>query len=620
MARKLLNPYQTWLRRSREDRFQHAVEEVMAGKPLATTARFLELSRSQLYVKVNAARAAKADAQERSEATSEAKAGSDGTAVMGPVFEKRRVPDFWEFDRLYFSGLVCPDCGVHHETPDFHKAIIDACYGPSRRDLINVPPYHSKSTLVTLKTTIHQLVENPNGRHLIVSASQPFAKTFITGLQSWFRNPDVYANSPRNLIEDWGPFEGPNWTSTQMYMAGRSTADQHPSVLAVGVGNQIYGRRADRIIFDDCATLDNQRNPEQVTKMLEWISKEALSRVGKTSKAIFVGTRISAGDIYSHLQMIEGFNVVRFPCIIDEEAQQTVWSDHFPFDMARVRRAEMRPEDWQLVYQNVDTPGVGSAFPAEVLETCLDTSRVHGQYDPKWKLVIGLDPAGGGKQSGFTSMVLLGLDPDEQMIHLVDVVNVRAMKAFQMRDQILDWCNQYPIVELRTEVNGIQGQLIQYNHDLLLPLTAKGVRVVPHYTTGKKWDPQFGVEAIAPWFYNRRISIPWGSGPTQHRFRPLLDQFIGFPMNIGNQPTDLVMAFWFAWLACKQQTEVVSGPLYGPKNLPKFVRNRRRVSDPATGALWRPNDRNMPDFGRVDPDRPAKQSRPLVNMPGVAVY
>jgi len=39
--------------------------------------------------------------------------------------EKRRIPPFWEFDRLYFGGLICPDCEVHHETPKLHFEISD---------------------------------------------------------------------------------------------------------------------------------------------------------------------------------------------------------------------------------------------------------------------------------------------------------------------------------------------------------------------------------------------------------------------------------------------------------------------------------------------------------------
>lgn len=608
----------TWKQRSKDDRFREAVRRVDNGKPIATAARELGVSRSQLNVRLKEHREAIQAAQERSQAISDAKAGSDGSkAVVTVANEKRRVPDFWTFHEMYFGNLLCPDCGEHHETPQVHKEIIDAVYGPDLRVLINVPPYHAKTTLVTVMTTVHSLVENPNSRHLLVSDSQPFAKSFMHSIQQWMKNPELYASSPRNLIEDFGPFEGPGWTSTQMYVAGRVSSEKDPSVSVAGVGNQIYGRRAERVIFDDIASSDNQRNPEQVTKMLEWIDKMALSRIGKTGKAIWAGTRVGSGDIYSHLQMRENYRVVKFPCILDEEAQTTLWPDHFPFVSAAFRRAEMRPEDWQLVYQNVDTPGAGSSFPPEVLEECLDTERVHGQVNPSWRLVIGLDPAGAGKQSGYTAMVLLGLDTEQNMINVVDVVNVRSMKAPQMKDQILDWCNTYQVRELRTEVNGIQGQLIQYNNDLVVPLTNKGVRIVPHYTTGNKWDPQFGVESIAPWFYNRKISIPWGSTQTQHKMREMMDQFIGFPMA---ERSDLVMAFWFAYLACKEGIASMPGPMYGNRKVPKYVRNRRRVADPTTGALWRPNDPNIPDFGRVDPFHP-QVTKQLVNVNrGVRVY
>lgn len=611
-----LNPLAKHTGLPKDERFRKAIEWVEQGHAIATTARQLNVSRSQLNVRLNEHRADKADAAARSQLWQDMKVGADGTKAIVTVSvsnEKRRVPPFNEFNELYFNGLICPDCGIHHVTPSFHNEIVDAVYGPSLRVLINVPPYHSKSTLVTAKTTIHSLVENPNGRHIIVSASQSFARTFMHQIQSWFKNPELYANSARNLIEDWGPFEGTSgWTATQLYVAGRSSSEKDPSILAMGVGNQIYGRRADRIIFDDIATLDNMRNPEQVTKTMEWIDKEALSRIGKTGKAIFVGTRISSGDIYAHLQRRETYNVVKYPCVLDEDSKLTLWEEHFPYEMAVIRRSEMRPEDWQLVYQNVDTPGAGSSFPPEVLETCLDTTMVHGQVNPAWKLVIGLDPAGGGKQSGYTAMVLLGLDGENQHIHVVDTVNVRGMKAFQMKDQLLDWCNTYPIRELRTEVNGIQGQLIQYNQDLVVPLTQKGVRIVPHYTTGNKWDANFGVESIAPWFYNQKISIPWGSTATQHKMREMMDQFIGFPMA---ERSDLVMAFWFAYLACKEGLALQPGPMYGHRHVPQYVRNRRKVGDPQTGALWRPTDPNMPDFGRTDYQTP-RYERKLVNVGG----
>jgi hypothetical protein len=528
---------------------------------------------------------------------------------------------FDEFDQRYFGNMVCPDCGVHHPTPKFHREMADAVTDPlARRVLINVPPYHAKSTVVTFKSTLYDLVKDPNSRTIVVSAAQDFAKAFIFQIDQALSNPEAYENEAGNLIEDFGPFfgTGSQRTKAYLYVTGRMSTEKDPTVQALGVGNQIYGRRADRIIFDDIASLENQRNPEMVLKMLEWIDKMALSRIGmRTGRAIWVGTRISSGDIYTTLVQREGYKVIKYPCILDEETQTTLWGDHFPYEDAVLKRAEMRPEDWQVVYQNVDTPGLGSSFPAEVLEECKDRELVLGQVNPNWRLFVGVDPAGGGKGSGFTAMILWGWDRDAQELYLVDIVNVRSMKAYQLKDQLIDWATNYQLTEIRVEANGVQSQLVQYNQELMGPLSQQGVRVVPHYTHSNKWDSQFGVEAMAPWYYNKKVHLPWGNADSQRRVQTFIDQLVGFPMA---ERSDLVMASWFAWLGVKDQMNRVQGPMFENRRVPGHVRRRRRVADSRTGKLWTPNDPDMPDFGRIDSVRPRNEIK-MTNVRGsVTVY
>ncbi len=609
-------PDKSWASKPKENRFREALKRIDAGMPVATAARSMGLSRSQVNVRLKVARDERAAAQGRAADSLAGKANLTQNRTAGPLDDqKMRVLPFDDFDQKYFGTLVCPDCGVHHETPGFHTEIADAVLDPDiKRLLINIPPYHSKSALVTVKSTVYELVCNPNGRHLIVSASQDFAKAFLYSIKQWLTNPELYEGAGGNLIDDYGPFFNDTSTDTQtkMYIAGRMSSEKDPSVLALGIGNQIYGRRADRIIFDDIATLENQRNPEMVIKQMEWIDKQALSRIGRTGKAIWVGTRIRPGDIYTGLQDRTGYKIIKYPCILDEEAESTLWPDHFPYPDASLRRAEMRPEEWQLVYQNVDTPGLGSSFPAEVIEECKDREHVIGQVDPAWKLFVGIDPAGGGKQSGFTALILLGWDRDKQELHLVDMVNARALKAYQLKDQILDWAASYNLTEIRVESNGVQSQLVQYNQELINPLTQRGIRVVSHHTHSNKWDAQFGVEAIAPWFYNQKVFLPWGNADSQRRVQTLIEQLAGFPMA---ERSDLVMAFWFAWLGIKESQARQPGPMYENRKMPAFVRNRRRIADMRTGKLWSPTDPSRPDFGRIDDTRPRNVAR-LVNVPG----
>ena len=593
----------------RSRRIQIAVQKVIEdGMSQAEAARMCGVTRPKVNVAVQARREQLAKAGERIAATAaerqvesygenvtpealhtEPLAPASGTSgsvsgTSGPVItvdERARFPTFEEFDRMYFGQLICPDCGVHHPLPNFHREIMELTTGPDRRVLVNMPPYHSKSTNITVKGTLYELAKNPNSRNCIVSKSERLAKAFLHSIGVYLQNPDVYEGAERNMIDDYGPFYSSTspWNTSQIYISGRQGAEKDPSVAAYGVGGQIYGTRWDRMVFDDIADLKNQKNPELIIDQLKWCTQEAGNRVGRNGRQIYVGTRIAANDIYATLQGLPGFKVLRYPCILDEEEQKCLWDDHFPYEAATAMRDTMTPESWQLVYQNVDTPGVGASFTKEILEACHDENRTIGAADSTWVLVAGLDPAGSGKQAGYTAMVLLAVDVTTGMIHLVDLINQRAMKAPQMKDQLKQWADDYPALrEVRVEVNGLQGQLIQ-DDDLLQHMSNRGVRVVPHVTTAhNKWDANFGVESMAVVFQNGRISTPWDGLTTQMKVRQLEAQLGYFPMP--GSPSDLVMACWFAWLGARELFKRSTLPMFdNRRRIPRRVLNRRRIID-----------------------------------------
>jgi hypothetical protein len=561
--------YETW---SKARRFGAAVVKVLDdGWTQTEAAEIYGVSRQHLNKKVKDAK------NERSERVESIK---QKAVKAGPLDkQERRVGTFTEFCDTYFQNWICPDCGVHHETPGFHEDMAEAITGDYRRVVINCPPYHSKSTLVTVWHTVYDICRNPNLRTLLVSKSLPFARTFMHSITEMLTNPELYGDGP-NLIDDWGPFkpEGQaTWSSEQIYVSNRTGAEKDPTVAVLGVGQQIYGRRADVIKFDDVATLDNMRNPDRVAGMLEWFDKEALSRIGRSGKAIWIGTRVQPGDIYSTLAMRQNYKVLKYPCIHDETTERTLWPEHFPYEQALIHKTEMRPADFQLIYQQVDIPGAGASFTEEMIDASKDTSRVAGHYDTGWRLIAGLDPAGGNKGSGFTAFTLLGVDLSTQKRYLIDSVAVKSMKAPQMKQQILEWTDRYPIYEWRVESNGVQSQIIQYDVELVQELAKRGVRVVPHQTHGNKWDPQFGVESMAPLMETGLFSMPWGNQPTTTTFQPMIDELIAFPMGT---VSDRVMSLWFADLGVRDLVKRAHLPMFHERmHVPNRIKRKRRVVD-----------------------------------------
>jgi hypothetical protein len=535
-------------------------------------------------------------------------------AVISVTNERRRIPPAAEFQRMYFGKVICPDCGVHHEVPDFHDEMLTKITDPAvRRLLINVAPYHAKSTVGSVYSTVYEICRDPNSRTAIVSKAERLAKNFLYQIKKFLTDPMVYGDGP-NLIEDWGPFYNQNqWSNTEIYVAGRQSPEKDPTVSVFGVGALIYGYRFDRMIFDDIADLENQRNPDRVAEQLQWTTQECASRVGKTGKLIFVGTRISPGDIYSYLKQLPAFEVITYPVIKDEQTREMLWGEHFPYVSADEQRNSMTIEQFQLVYQNVDTLGAGAAFPYEVVARAEDVERSLGHYEPEWQLVLGVDPAGAGEQAGFTAMVVLGVDIQTGRRYLVDMVNHKQMRAPQIKDQIIDFAAKYPLRQIRVEVNGLQSQLFQYDQELIMKLTNAGVRFVPHITARNKWDPQFGVESMGTMFYNQQFSSPWGDINSRKKVGQLHEQLTQFPMGT---VSDLVMALWFAELGVRDLYQTAKLPAFDSRmHVPARIRRGRHVVDFGQGMVRQPEEHEL-----YDPLNPPQQ-RQMVNVSGsVSIY
>lgn len=587
-----------------EKRYRAAVEKILdEGWKVTDAAREYGVGRKALYKRLREERISRgmeptaaeqrrvdAERRERMRAIPEAHMENDEApaAFAADAEIRARLPfDPAEFNRTYFGHFVCPDCKERHPSPPFHEEILGICQDPGiKRGLILTPPYHAKTTVANVRDTIYDLVHDRNHRTIIISESKPFAELIVGQISELLRDRSMYDGAERNLIDDFGPFhlQGNTWNSESLVIVGRSASEKDPNVQALGWTSQIYGRRADKIKTDDLATQKNQNNVETVEKMVRWIDSEVLSRIGRNSRFIMIGTRVLPGDVYSSYLDRPGWHVVRYPAILDESTREMLWPEHFPYEEAELRRSEYSdPAMFQLVYQNVDSLSHGAAFNPEDIEACLDVNRQIGHFESQWFMIAGLDPAGAGKESGYTAMVLVAVDASTGQRYLIDAYRQKQMRAPEIRDKMMDWSDRYPIYEWRVEMNGLQRQLFQYNDDIIRPLAARGIRVAEHVTNQNKWDPQFGVESMAPLFASRMVSIPIHQPATD--MGVLLKELKNFPYL---QPQDLAMAMWFAEIGCREIVQRPSLPLFSERTQkwPERIRKRRHMVDFSSGEVF----------------------------------
>lgn len=449
--------------------------------------------------------------------------------------------------------------------------------------IINTPPGHAKSTTITMNYVTYKIVTNPNFRVVIISKTEKMAKKFLQGIKRRLTNPKF-----KELIADFAPSEGFEksaeiWTSTMIYF-GHSDSDQKdPNVEVLGIGQQIYGARADLIILDD---VEDLQNAHQYEAHLDYIMQDVMTR---DAPLLVVGTRVAPVDIYSELRNPANYDgedsdwtYLTQPVILEPHEDPgkvvTLWpASDIPhpqrpgkqdpvtglwpkWDGERVfkLRKKIKPTTWQLVYMQQPV-SEDSTFTVQAVNGC-KTQRNRGPLRPgegnvpddisSFYVVAGLDPA---TQAGFTAAISLAVDRRTGKRYLLDAFNAQ-VRPQGLRNLITDWTERLGINEWRVERNGFQAFLTQ-DREINSYLASRGVRLLEHETRQNKWDPDWGIASMEMLFRGYEdgialIDLP-GLGQSE-ALRTFVEQLVTwYPDCPKEQKTDMVMAFWFAELGVR---------------------------------------------------------------------
>lgn len=444
--------------------------------------------------------------------------------------------------------------------------------------IINTPPGHAKSTTITMDYVTYRICLNPEFRVIIISKTEAMAKKFLHGIKRRLTNPAF-----SKLQIAFAPPEGFErasevWSSKMIYFGHGESDQKDPTIEVLGIGNQIYGARADLIILDDVA---DTHNAHQYEAHLDYIMQDVMTR---DAPLLVVGTRVAPVDIYSELMNPEHYDgeesdwtYLNQPVLLETADDPQDWVTLWPYSdqphaihpgeknddglwpkwdgprLAKLRK-KIKPSTWQLVYMQQPVHE-DMTFTIEAINSC--QSRRHRGELPeggRYYYVAGLDPA---TQAGFTAAVLLAVDRRDGKRYLIDVFN-RQVRAAGLRQLIEDWTDKYPINEWRIEKNAFQSFLTQ-DREINQFLAARGVRLNPHQTGMNKRDPEWGVSSLDALFRgweDKQAIIDFPGMGQNEAIRTLKDQLITwYPEHPKTQKTDTVMALWFAELACREQVK-----------------------------------------------------------------
>jgi len=501
---------------------------------------------------------------------------------------------------------------LHQETFGHQKNLIDVIEGreptwfhPSmkyekgladNRILINIPPNHAKSITVTVDYVTYKIVNNPNFRVLIVSQTQRLAADFLYAIKQRLTHP-MYEELQQAYAAGIGfNTKTASWQQTRVTFGEelRESSEKDPNLEAVGIGGQIYGKRADMIIIDDAVTLSNANDFE---KQIKWLQQDVRSRLNPTGKLIVVGTRVASVDLYKELRNPDRYpggtvpwTYLAMPALLetneDPDKWVTLWpySDQ-PFDGQTdehkteeglyprwngkhlyAERQAMDASTWALIYQQQDISD-DAIFDPVCVKGSIDGMRKAGRLTPGFpghprdlngfSFICGLDPA----MVGDTAAVCYAVDRISHKRYIVDAIKITRPTPAQIRQLITDWTNVYAPSEWIVERNAFQSFLTQ-DEGIRNFLASKGTVLREHHTGNNKWDAGFGVASMSTLFgtkqqdgkHHRDNLMHLPSDQTEN-IKSLIEQLITWsPTTKGK--TDMVMALWFCEIRAREMLNV----------------------------------------------------------------
>ena len=478
------------------------------------------------------------------------------------------------------------DPSWHHPAMKYEKGTAD------NRILINIPPNHAKSITVTVDYVTYKIVNNPNFRVLIVSQTQRLAADFLYAIKQRLTHP-MYEELQQAYAAGVGfNSKTASWQQTRVTFGDelRESSEKDPNLEAVGIGGQIYGKRADMIIIDDAVTLSNANDFE---KQIKWLTQDVRSRLNPTGKLIVVGTRVASVDLYKELRNPDRYpgglvpwTYLAMPALLetneDPEKWVTLWPySDAPFDGQKEEdkteeglyprwhgrhlyneRQAMDASTWALIYQQQDISD-DAIFDPVCVKGSIDGMRKAGRLVPGnpghprdlqgFSFVCGLDPA----MVGDTAAVCYAVDRTSHKRYIVDALKITRPTPAQIRQIITDWTLLYNPAEWIVERNAFQSFLTQ-DEGIRQFLASKGVILREHHTGNNKWDSGFGVASMSTLFgtkqpdgkHHRDNLIHLPSDQTEN-IKSLIEQLITWsPTTKGK--TDMVMALWFCEIRARE--------------------------------------------------------------------
>ena len=322
--------------------------------------------------------------------------------------------------------------------------------GP-RSQIILYPRGHLKTTIITIAHTIQWILNYPNIRILLSTATGDQVKKMLNEIKGHFQyNPEF-----RQVFPDYCPpaKKAGDWGSQEEFtVPNRTLHRKEPTVSSCSVGKVIAGAHYEVIKNSDLVDKENVKTPNQIADVISHFGylnpllerSEVSPFHGWTDVE---GTRYDFGDLYGKL-----LGAGTWATLVRPKGQEdSVWPARFPpQELSRIEK-EVGPYIFSCQYRNKPIPPEGGLCdPKEVvflsrgiIRDILPSLRVHCTVD-----LHGLEPA--KNDNDFTVLNVHGFDRDGRL-YILDIRRGRFTPS-QFVEQFFDIMRCWPsLIDFKIE-------------------------------------------------------------------------------------------------------------------------------------------------------------------------
>jgi len=252
--------------------------------------------------------------------------------------------------------------------------------GELPRLIINLPPRHLKSFIVSVAWPAYLLGRDTTVRIVCVSYSDDLAKQFSLDFRriidsAWYRRlfPQVVLAK-----------------STE----GEVVTREGGSRYAVSVGGTLTGRGADIIVVDDPLKSEHAQSDGVRVAINEWFGNTLFSRLNDKARSVLIVVmqRLHVNDLTGYLEGSGGFHKLSLPAIAPKDELIRVGDDEYypryegealspdrePLSVLEATRANMQPASFQAQYLQAPEAPEGALIKARYLHFVERTPALRG--------------------------------------------------------------------------------------------------------------------------------------------------------------------------------------------------------------------------------------------------